>query len=422
MTRHPWRESDSGRTQATTPQEAIDSWRSRLDAVRDLGGVAGELLAALARASEAGRGSLMLVNPHTGRLRIVAAVGLPDSMVGQDLVPAPRRISDWVLRERSAVIVNGEVNDQRFEGSAMRDRIASAMSIPLPGARGPIGVLNLARVAPASVFGAEELAQFESVAARLAELLERVQNLDRAMADWRLGARRNAQLATDPSWNGTRSCRAAVARVAGAEVAGDLFERVAHPDGGLTLMLADVLGKGAAALRIGDLTRGLFLAHARYHRSPAEIVRRVHESLLQDASESYVCLWVACVTRNGQLTSCGAGYPAAFCLPTDGVAGQRLSAGGPPAGVPLDGHYMEDRVRLLPGDAVVVVSDGVLGALSASGAAFGVERVEDLLHEHHRQPLDHLVRLLCDEALRFGGIAHPVDDLVALALRFSRED
>ena len=422
MTPTQWREPHTGRAEPATPDDVLDSWTSWLDALEGPGRVAADLLPALAHACGASRGSLMLVNPRTGRLRIMAAVGLPDSMVGQDLVRAPRRISDWVLRERSAVIVNGEVSDQRFEGSAMRDYIASAMSIPIPGPHGPIGVLNLARVSPAPVFGPDDLARMESVTARAAALLGRTQTLVHAITDQRVLAGR-ARPVADATWSGTRSCRFAVAKIESIERAGDRFERVAHPDGGLTLMLADLFGSGAVAQRVGELTRGLFLAHARYHRSPAEIVRRIHESLLQDVTDAHACLWVACISPNGQLTSCSAGYPAAICLPTDGVVGQRLTAGGPPAGVATERHaYQEDRLRLLPGDAVVVVSDGVLGVVSANGATFGVERVEDLLHEYHRQPLDHLVRRVNDEALAFGGIAQPVDDLVVLGVRFSRED
>src|SRR5258706_2424948 len=79
MTPSPWREADPGKTETATPHDVIDSWMSRLDTVGALGLVSAELLEALARTTEARRGSLMMVNPHTGRLRIMAAVGLPDS-------------------------------------------------------------------------------------------------------------------------------------------------------------------------------------------------------------------------------------------------------------------------------------------------------------------------------------------------------
>ena len=80
-------------------------------------------------------------------------------------------------------------------------------------------------------------------------------------------------------------------------------------------------------------------------------------------------------------------------------------------------------MRFVPGDAIVVVSDGLLGVRSAHGAHYDLRHVEDLLDEHRRLPMEKLVRRLCDEALAFGGgAAGPVDDIVVLALRYSREE
>jgi serine phosphatase RsbU (regulator of sigma subunit) len=214
-----------------------------------------------------------------------------------------------------------------------------------------------------------------------------------------------------------------VTRVESVRFAGDFFDRVAHPDGGLTLIMADVFRRGVDAMRLGESVRGLFQAHARYHRSPAEIVARIHDALVRHHPDAYAALWIAGISPNGQLTSCSAGNPPAFCLPTDGGAGQRLALGGPPVGVHAAPFpYREDRLRLLPGDAVVAVSDGLLDSANAAGVSFGEGRVEDLLNENRRQPLDQIVDLLCEEARRFARGIQPVDDIVGLALRFSREE
>jgi len=423
MTSAQRREPETHAAHGSTPLDAIAAWDARLEAAADITSVAGDLLVTFARAADAARGSLMMVNPLTGRLRIVAAQDLPGSLVGQDLVPAPRRISDWVLRERLGVILNGHVSNQRFEGVAPRDQIASAMSVPLLGRRGAIGVLNLSRATPAPVFTAQDLAALEGMAPSLAALLESVHELEMAGASWRDAKQRSrARAGADEAWNGTRHWHVALARIESRLFAGDVFEHVSHPDGGLTLMLADVFGRGCEALRIGDLTRGLFLAHARERRSPAEIVARIHECLIGHDPGSRASLWVACHSPVGQMVTCNAGYPPALSLSTDGVAGGKLGEGGPPAGVaPGPYSYEEDRLRLLPGDTIVVMSDGLLDARSAHGAAYDIGHVEDLLHENRRRPLEQIVRRLCEDALAFGGIAEPVDDMVALAIRFSRE-
>ena len=75
-----------------------------------------DLLTPLAAAVNATRASLMLVNHHTGRLRITAAFGLPGELVGRDMPARPRSIGEWVMRNQRPLILNGEVNEERFEG------------------------------------------------------------------------------------------------------------------------------------------------------------------------------------------------------------------------------------------------------------------------------------------------------------------
>jgi hypothetical protein len=326
------------------------------------------------------------------------------------------------MRERQGVILNGQVSSERFEGSAPRDRIASAMSIPLLGPRGATGVLNLARTVPATVFTPPDLTRWEAIAPGLSTLLDTIHELEVADSGWK-DARARSRNRAVAEWGGTRNCRVALACVQGRLFAGDTFEHVSNPDGGVTLMLADVFGSGSEALRIGELTRGLFLGHASYHRSPAEVVGRIHEVLLQHDPVSQVSLWVAFCSSAGQVVTCNAGYPAALCLSPDGVAGTTLGAGGPPAGsVPRAFAYEEDRLRLLPGDTIVVVSDGLLGVRDPRGSAYGPGRVEELLQENRHGRLEEIVRRLCEDATRFGGSGEPTDDVMALAARFTRED
>ena len=133
-----------------TVVDGVARWADRLEAALDSRRAAEDLLGLLASSVGATRGSLMLANPSSGRLHIVAGLALPEGCLGEDLPPAPRRISDWVMREGRAMVLDGELRDERFAASAARDRIASALCVPLPGSSGMIGVVNLARTAPAA--------------------------------------------------------------------------------------------------------------------------------------------------------------------------------------------------------------------------------------------------------------------------------
>src|SRR5947207_3607053 len=184
---------------AIAPRAVVDAvarWASQLEAALDPRRAAGDLLGLLVSSVDATRGSLMLVNARSGRLHIVAGLSLPEGILGQDLPPAPRRISDWVMRERKAMVMNGEVRDARFEASAARDRISSALCVPLPGAGGVAGVLNLARTGLAPAFTPEDLAAIEAVTPAVTAILERIVELGNARPLWQQLARRPAP----PAW------------------------------------------------------------------------------------------------------------------------------------------------------------------------------------------------------------------------------
>jgi hypothetical protein len=400
----------------------LEEARRRAAAPVDLPGLCAEVLAIVVEAVGASRASLLVTNPRTGRLRIVAAFGLPSDIVGRDLQHQGRRISDWVVREGRALLLNGEVHDQRFEGSAPRE-VESALCLPLPGSRGAIGVLNLARATSAEPFGPPDLATGEHLARSLAAVVEvvAVREASERNGD-RLGAGAPLPMSIGPGFFQGRSYQLALTHVPSMLRGGDVAERVVHHDGSQTIMVADVPGHGVDAVVVGGLVQGLFLALARTYRSPAEVARRFNAALHRRLEgRTFVAAWFATLSTGGRLLSCTAGFPPPICVPMDGDDLRRLAAGGPVAGVLAEPDYEEQAARLLPGDIVLAVSDGVLRARDAAGHEFGAAGVEELAVEQRRQPLDRVTEVVCGGALEHGSSAVPVDDLMALALRSSRE-
>ena len=412
---------ESSRRSTVAPASVVDAVSraaEKLDAAVDPLRAAGDLLAALADAFGAARGSLLVLNPRTGRLRIVAAWGLPAIAYDEDLPPAPRRISDRVLRERQGVILNGDVRDPRFVSSAPHDSIASAMCVPLPGARGAAGVLNLARTGSASVFTPADLAALGAVAPAIGAVLERTLELRDARA-----FHRDAHAAIDPPFTlPLRTGELVVARIPGRSPVRDLCERFVHADGTVTVMLAEPFGDGVAAWRLGEWLRGLFHGSVAHAGGLGALAAAIHARVAERAEGGATRMWLGSMSPRGELHSCAAGYPSPFLLPAEGALGPRLLEGGPPPGAttgPVD--YETTSLRMLSGDALVVASDGVLLAASATGEPFGEARALEQLDELRRRPLVALAEGLTQAARQHAELASPVDDLVALALRFTRD-
>jgi hypothetical protein len=107
--------------------------------MRDIGA---RLLAPFVRAAGARRGSLMLVNPASGKLRVVAGLGIDQDLIGRDIEWRPSSISEWVFRKRQGLVLNGDVKQEGLQGTS-GGAIESAICVPLQNDDSVIGVVNL---------------------------------------------------------------------------------------------------------------------------------------------------------------------------------------------------------------------------------------------------------------------------------------
>jgi PAS domain S-box-containing protein len=93
--------------------------------------------------SEADEVSILLPTSDGKELYVAAVRGEKrDRLLGQR-IPLQESISSWVARERTPLILNGEVSDDRFVALWPRAEIRSAVSVPMQVASKLVGVINL---------------------------------------------------------------------------------------------------------------------------------------------------------------------------------------------------------------------------------------------------------------------------------------
>jgi hypothetical protein len=411
---------------ATRPDIAarIAEMCAAVAAVPDLVVACGELLPLLAEASGAARVSLLLVNDATGGLMIANAIGLPVDLVGRDVPWRPRSITEWVLRNQRPLLLEGEVKEERFEGS---DRsVDRAMSLPIEGFDGPVGVLNLARPAPGYTFDEEAMIRMARLLYPVGVAIERVRRAALAERCFRqLQAPYSAWVHTHLPEGAFESlnCEYGYARVAGAREGGDIVARVPHASGAQSLLALDSSCTGVGAAVTTAFAHGMFVATAAPERSAVALAARLNAGLHgRLAPGRHVALWVAQLTRGGQLSYCNAGMAPPLWVPADDNPPRPLTTGGPPAGAFAQADFREETLQLLPGDLVVGASNGVLLARDGAGTPFGLEKVTELVTELRRAPLDRLTRALCEAVRHYTGRPLPSDDWSVFALRYAPGD
>jgi serine phosphatase RsbU (regulator of sigma subunit) len=203
------------------------------------------------------------------------------------------------------------------------------------------------------------------------------------------------------------------------EVGGDTFDYAAQPEA-LTVSVTDAMGHGLQAALLAGLAVAA-LRNAR--RRPAGLLEQVDHANralhAQFGGERFVTGQVLRVdVPGGSGAVINAGHP----LPRR-VRGDQVEAVGLDADLPfgLDPAtvYQVQQLKLMPGDRVVLLSDGVLEAAPEGGSAYGADRLDEALRASRALPPYEVARLVVREVIahRAGDLA---DDLTVVCLDWRR--
>ncbi|OAE03177.1 SpoIIE family protein phosphatase [Arthrobacter sp. OY3WO11] len=143
-------------------------------------------------------------------------------------------------------------------------------------------------------------------------------------------------------------------------VGGDFYDWYQTPDG-LHLTFADAMGKGMGAALIAATVRAVMRSTGLRHDLDTAF-RAASKAIAADldSSNSFVTLFHARLdAASGTVSYVDAGHGLALHVQSGGTV-HRLPSGGPPVGAWPGTEWPQSALDLLPGDSLVVVSDGVL--------------------------------------------------------------
>jgi phosphoserine phosphatase RsbU/P len=158
------------------------------------------------------------------------------------------------------------------------------------------------------------------------------------------------------------------------EIGGDFFDAV-NTDAGLTVVLADVSGKGVSAAILASTLQGMIYSQLTAGMPLTDIVTGVNRFFTdKHIGEKYATVIIARVTDAGALEYVNCGHIPPLVVSAGKV--ERPSEGNLPVGLLPDAKYESGHYQLKPGDRVVLVTDGVTEAENASGDFFEDSRLE----------------------------------------------
>jgi GAF domain-containing protein len=169
-----------------------------------------------------------------------------------------------------------------------------------------------------------------------------------------------------------------VFRAAGAQnlVGGDFYDFVGF-DGGWAVIIGDVVGKGASAAALTALVRHTAAAMIESTGDPAAAMGLVNRRLCERGRTSLQpCTAAVVAIVSDEAVICSAGHP----LPLLRRGGDVVQIGrtSPMLGVSEEAEFTTTRERILPGDRLLLYTDGVTDARGRS-ERFGEERLIDAI-------------------------------------------
>ena len=201
------------------------------------------------------------------------------------------------------------------------------------------------------------------------------------------------------------------------QVGGDYFDVYPLQDGRTAFCVADVSGKGVpAALLVSTVHACLHLLVPNNASDLPGLVARVNRHLVGFSStRKFATLFIAVYDpATGTLTYVNAGHNPGLWISPAGIA--LLPSGGVPVGMMPGVVHKQASIQILPGDTILLYSDGITEALNGTDEEFGMERLTALAAAGQTQAPAEISRRIFSAVNDFTtGVAQYDDQTVLIA-------
>ena len=402
--------------------EAILGVTSALAAPFDLMTMLGEVVAAAKQVLGADRGSVWLYDAVSDELVLEVATGIAPVRVrsGAGLVGA-------CARERQIINVPDCYADARFDPSVDKSSgyyTRCMLTLPLVDHKEVlVGVMQVLNKSD-GVFDEDVEALATALAAQCAVALQRVR-MTAALIEGEkmrqaLEMARVVQMSTLPDVMPTIPAYDVCGTFRSAELTGgDTFD-LSLLDQGLLIVLGDATGHGIApALSVTQMhamLRMAFQLGVDLRTAFVEVNNRLTEILPDDR---FITAFVGLLdpqTHRLHFHS-GGQAPIFYYRAAERVCDRYRPTSFPLGAMPLASLKDAVAIDMLPGDILMLLSDGIYECRNRRSEEFGEARVQDLLQTHHAKPAAQWLKILFESVEQFTDGTPQEDDMTAVIVK-----
>jgi sigma-B regulation protein RsbU (phosphoserine phosphatase) len=369
--------------------------------------------------------SILVHEPATDMLHVVAAIGTGSADAPSIRVDDPECVSSRVFRTQHPLTVD----DGEMVCDAERPyRRGEMLSVPImwttPSGGEPLGVVNLSDRRSHQPYSAGDQKLVSAIATQIgtaiqnARLVRASLEQQRLMQEMHLAHDLQMKLLPNPSIVAPEAKVAA--RVVPAEsVGGDFYHLFRIPGGRTGVMVGDVSGHGYRAALIMALAMSAAAIHAQNAADPGQMLSMLLATLREElaTTEMFISMFFGVLEKKSStLRYSNTGHPHAFIFGQKGTP-RRLVAQGPPLGMTDEAPTAAAEGWKKGEDLLVLFTDGIIDAKSPTGNRLGEARVLEVVGENRAKHPDDILKSVFDMLDEHTAGAPSDDDLTLLVLR-----
>ena len=371
----------------------------------------------------ADRGCILFKDDATGKM-------IPKAMkhrrAGDDeTVKLSRTILKIVMEKKEGILSADAANDAAFQASESIANltIRSMMCVPLLSLAGePMGIINIDTQNAFSQFGPDDLDLLMAIAGQAAMSYEQAKLLVTAMEKQKQDKEMNIAMGVQRSLLPT-----VLPKPAGWEifasydtaqaVGGDYYDAFEMEDGAkICLAFGDVAGKGVPASLVMSRIATVVTNVMTFVKDVCEAINRINDQMCTRAIEGRFVTFVLIVfdVKTGEMTIGNAGHMPIMIRKTDGTIEEfGEEAVGVPIGV-MEGFPYDVLTRtIVPGETIVIYTDGVSEAMNANSDLYGVDRLRGLMAASTGGHAEDLGKTILADVRKFAD-GHPQNDDITI--------
>lgn len=356
-----------------------------------------------------------------------------EQVLKSEELPMGEGIIGRVAQTRRAELVANAGSDPRtvqHEDPSLVMR--SLIAVPLHFRERFFGVLAVANPADERPFTEVEFSLLQSLGEQAALALHNAEffnlQLEKSQLDLDLSIASGIQQMLLPRHTLTFAALDLDARYTPAQkVGGDLYDIMGLPDGRLGVVVADVSGKGIPASLLMAIVRTSLRHIAPRYSSPARVLTELNRSIAADIQGGlYVTMLYAVidVARN-TISFARAGHELPLLvrrdLATNEYTARFVGSEGMPVGMVPDEMFAEviaDQIEpFVPGDLMVLYTDGVTEAPNEDRKEFSGARLADIARQLHARSAHDINDGIVEAVEKFTGDEVQYDDLTLVSVK-----